>query len=291
MGQVQPDHLGRREVNPAAVAPTPGGSQAPDGMARLAPTGRVIFAAAILGFAVDMLRFARSHAALALFHGRPRFAVVPVLPLPPAIPWLAYLLGAIMAALGAALLWPPMRARATSVAGAFFLVCALALGLPRYVLMPGNVGMRTVFLEPLTLAAFAVLLVAGSGGHRWHLPIARVGLGVTMVVYGVDHLVQVASLASLVPAWLPWHEFWIVFFGLAFIAAGVSIATRWRLRWGAAGLGLMFAVWVVTLHVPLALRWLRLPGRDNPASLWSSCFVAVAFWGGAWSLTASSDRK
>jgi uncharacterized membrane protein YphA (DoxX/SURF4 family) len=88
-----------------------------------------------------------------------------------------------------------------------------------------------------------------------------------------------------VPGWIPWHWFWTVFFGVAFIAAGISFATGFLQRWAALGVGLMFAFWTVTIHLPPVLAT---PDPDK----WSDVFIVVALWGGFWALVHDlRDRK
>ncbi len=89
----------------------------------------------------------------------------------------------------------------------------------------------------------------------------------------------------MVPGWIPWHWFWTVFFGVVFIAAGVSFATGFLQRWAALGVGLMFALWTVTIHLPPVLAT---PDPDK----WSDVFIVVALWGGFWGLVHDlRDRK
>ncbi|MGH9342680.1 MAG: hypothetical protein ACRD19_02815 [Terriglobia bacterium] len=83
------------------------------------------------------------------------------------------------------------------------------------------------------------------------------------------------------------HVFWIGFFGAGFMAAGLSNGFNFRLLWGAAGIGLMFAILVFTLHLPRTT--LGLYGGSGPHSPdeWSSLFIAIALWGGPWVLAAN----
>jgi hypothetical protein len=44
----------------------------------------------------------------------------------------------------------------------------------------------------------------------------------------------------------------------------------------------MFAIWVVTLHLPRVLGLYGIPGAAHDPDEWSSLFIAVALWGGLW---------
>ena len=86
------------------------------------------------------------------------------------------------------------------------------------------------------------------------------------------------------------HVFWIAFFGAAFIAAGISIAVNIMLRWGAICIGLMFAIWVFTLHLPRTLFGVYGGSGPHAPDEWSSSFIAIALWGGSWALARSQQN-
>jgi hypothetical protein len=96
------------------------------------------------------------------------------------------------------------------------------------------------------------------------------------VVFGVTHFLIPRVIASLVPAWISGGLFWAYFFGTAFIAAGVTIATKWMARWGAFWLGIMFLLWFLFLHAPRVVIHPRAPAE------WSSAFIALGMCGGSW---------
>ena len=90
----------------------------------------------------------------------------------------------------------------------------------------------------------------------------------------------------MVPGWIPWHWFWTVFFGVAFISTGLSFATGILQRWAALGVGLMFALWTLTIHLPSLL------GAAQDPDKWSDVFIVVALWGGFWAIARDlRDRK
>ena len=47
----------------------------------------------------------------------------------------------------------------------------------------------------------------------------------------------------------------------------------------------MFGIWVVTLHLPRTLGFYGIPGALQDPDEWSSMFIAIGLWGGAWALT------
>jgi hypothetical protein len=77
----------------------------------------------------------------------------------------------------------------------------------------------------------------------WLIKSGRFIFAIALVVLGLDHFLFFRFVASLVPPWIPWHLFWAFFCGCAFMAAGVSIATRWMGQLGATLIGTMFLLW------------------------------------------------
>src|SRR5437879_9658571 len=105
---------------------------------------------------------------------------------------------------------------------------------------------------------------------------SRYLLAFALIVFGIAHFQVLTFIASMVPGWIPWHRFWTVFFGVAFISAGVSFATGFLQRWAALGVGLMFALWLVIIHLPPVLNYLRILGATQNTAQCSDVFsVAV----------------
>lgn len=250
-----------------------------------------VYAIAIVGLGVETLAFAHNFVFLDPGPPHPRFEAIPVLPFLPAIPWLAYLVGAVLAACGLGLPFKRTVRISSAVLGSLLFLCTLILEAPRSVSIPADMGLRTLVFEPLAIACLALLLPGPGRIPRWLDRASRSLLALSLFVFGVDHFLALAPIGSLIPGWIPWHVFWIGFFGAGFIAAGLSIGLNVLLRWGATCLGLMFAIWVFTLHLPMVLGWYVIPGRTNVASMWSSLLIAVALWGGAWAVARTGVAR
>jgi len=102
-----------------------------------------------------------------------------------------------------------------------------------------------------------------------------------LAAFGTEHFTQTRSIASLVPAWIPWHFFWAYFVGTCFIAAGFSLVTRIQARLAASLLALTFFLFVVLMDVP---AWAHHP-RDRIGL--TLALRELAFSGGALALAAS----
>lgn len=193
-------------------------------------------------------------------------------------------IGPVLVACGVGLLFQRSMRTAAAVLGSVLLLYTLVFEVPRYVAMPGNMSFRTTVFEPLSLATLAWLLPGRNAIPNWLARASRYLLAVSFIVFGVDHFIGLGFIGTLVPNWIPWHAFWVALFGAGFIAAGASIAFDFLLRWGAAGIGLMFASWSFTLHFPRTVLGLSGGAGPHSPAEWSSLFIATALWGGCWAL-------
>lgn len=97
----------------------------------------------------------------------------------------------------------------------------------------------------------------------------------TMLLFGLGHLMYGPGLADTVPAWVPDHIFWVYFTGAALVGAGVAIILGIRIRVIALLLALMIFLWFWLVHTPSAMRR---PVFDR-GNLLASAFDALAFSG------------
>jgi len=187
----------------------------------------------------------------------------------------AYLDGALLIAGGVAIaIQKKARLGALLIAAVYFASVVL-LRFPRIPLTMHSIPERTVLFEPMSIGCGALFLAG------MFLPWARVLFGITMVVFGIDHLLIPRSIAALIPSWIPGAYFLAWFTGFAFIAAGVSIITRWQIRLASILLGLMFFLWVAVVHLPRVLVKLHNPNE------WNSLLVALAICGASWILAGT----
>lgn len=247
--------------------------------------GRCIFAAAIIALGVETMVCARN----ASHSVGPQHDVLPVLPWLPAIPGLAYAFGLIWVTCGAGLLTSRTLRSAALTLGSLLFLCTLVLDVPKYAVSIASIPLRTLVFEPLSLACLAWLLPGPGAIPNWLERASRYLLAVSLIIFGIDHFLALAFIAALIPNWIPFHVFWVAFFGIAFIASGISIAFDILLRWGAAGIGLMFGVWVITLHLPRVLGLYSIPNATHNPNEWSSLFIAMALWGGCWALAHTRE--
>jgi len=102
-----------------------------------------------------------------------------------------------------------------------------------------------------------------------------------LAAFGTEHFTLTDAIASLVPAWIPWHEFWAYFVGACFLAAALSLVTKVQAHLAASLLAVNFFLFVVLMDIP---GWLQDPHDRIAASL---ALRELSFSGGALALAAS----
>jgi uncharacterized membrane protein YphA (DoxX/SURF4 family) len=102
-----------------------------------------------------------------------------------------------------------------------------------------------------------------------------------LAAFGTEHFTRAEAIASIVPAWIPWHQFWAYFVGACFIAAAVSLATRIQTRLSAGLLALTFFLFAVLMDAPALAE----DPRDRFAL--TLALRELSFSGGALALAAS----
>jgi uncharacterized membrane protein YphA (DoxX/SURF4 family) len=102
-----------------------------------------------------------------------------------------------------------------------------------------------------------------------------------IAAFGTEHFTLTKLIASLVPAWIPWHVFWAYFVGACFIAAALSLVTKIQVRLSASLLALTFFLFVVLMDAPAYAHHPR--SRIGLALM----FRELSFCGGPLALAAS----
>lgn len=103
---------------------------------------------------------------------------------------------------------------------------------------------------------------------------------VSIAAFGTEHFTQTKEIASIVPAWIRFHEFWVYLVGACFIAAALSLVTGIQTRLAASLLAFTFFLFVVLMDAP---GWVQTP-RDRFAL--ALLLRELSFSGGALALAA-----
>lgn len=120
--------------------------------------------------------------------------------------------------------------------------------------------------------------IADARGMDKIVALTNLCFSVPLAVFGALHLFGARFLTNLVPAFMPWPSFWVVFVGCALIAASLSIATGVAVRWSGLLFGIMMFLFVATIHLPGALR------EPHDRIIWTIVFRELSFGGAGWLL-------
>ena len=134
------------------------------------------------------------------------------------------------------------------------------------------IGLAAIFLRGDWLKARGLDKLILFGPIFYAAPIAA---------FGTEHFTLKKAMASMVPAWIPWHLFWVYFVGACFIAAALSLVAGVQARLAASLLALTFFLIVVLVHAP---NWVRNP-RDRIGL--TVVLREISFTGGALALAAT----
>jgi uncharacterized membrane protein len=86
---------------------------------------------------------------------------------------------------------------------------------------------------------------AGPVGH-----VARGLFSIPFALSGALHLVAGASMAAVVPSWVPGGVFWVYLTGIALLAGAVGIHVRRFTPLAAVGIAALMVVFAFTVHLP-----------------------------------------
>ncbi len=130
------------------------------------------------------------------------------------------------------------------------------------------------------LALLGGALLVGSRGEKeaW---IASVLFAIFFLVCGWAHFQYSGFVDTMVPAWIPPNQrFWTYFSAVALLAGGVGVLLPPTRRLAGILSGVMILLWVLLLHIPLALK------MHNAFEL-AGVFEALALAGVAWLVAVS----
>lgn len=249
-------------------------------MDKIVPIGRLFFATGIIAFGIQQFIFGD------FVPGR-----APAWPasMPGRLAW-AYASGTILIIAGLAIIAGKKARWAAIVSGTLIFFWALLRHIPVVAAAPALGGEWTSMGKALALFSGAFAVAAASPAEPGRRPgafsafvnadsgftyLGRCGLGLFMILAGIQHFLFVEFVASLVPTWIPGAVFWTYFAGVALIAGGAGLLFPPTARLAAALSGLMIFLWVVLLHIPRAVA-------APPAQLrneWTAVFEALAMSG------------
>jgi len=250
-------------------------------MDSLLKPGRILFAIAIAFFGLHYLIYASG-------------AAWPP-PGPPWVPgprWLSWVAGAALLIAGLSLASNLKGRYCALVLGIALLLKVLIVHLPRILVNLHDPGPWTSGGEILSLCGGALVLagaLASEGSRAQFTPmttlIGQYLFALPLFIFGAQHFLYGAFVATLIPAWIPWHVFWAYFIGATFVASALAIITRQAAGLASSLLGAMFLLWFVILHAP------RVAHSPHSGNEWTSAFVALAMSGSAFAVAGTLERE
>ena len=170
---------------------------------------------------------------------------------------------------GIGLLFDRMATVAVRLLFLTLVIWLLLFRLPNFVRLPLFEASWTVFPILVVVAAAWVLYCRLAGEwDRKHLSsisgknglrIAQILYGLSLIFFGMAHFVDMKDTLSLIPKWIPGHQFWAYFTGSSFIAAGLSILIGYCARWAAKLSALQIAVFLFMVWIPIVAAGSKVP--------------------------------
>jgi len=200
--------------------------------------------------------------------------LVPALPgwLPAQSLW-AVATGAALVLIGAAIL-TGYRSRLAAVGLAGLLLIVFGFRTPE---LAANSGALANPAKILAMVGGALLLGGRGEKRAW---IASVFLGLFFLICGWAHFQYSGFVDNMVPAWIPPNQrFWTYFSAVALLAGGVGVMFPQTRRLAAILSGVMIFMWVLVLHIPLALKMrnaFELAGVFEALALTGVCWLVAA---------------
>ena len=233
----------------------------------LAAPGRLMLAAGLVGFGLVSLLFDHALDGLEPFELQP-----------PAV-WLN---SGVLLASGVGLFWSQTAPR-VGLALWVLLTLLFFVHTPGLVAEPDNAARWVSALEVLGLLA-ACMMIAAPDRADCRL-VARVGVGLMLILFGAVHWMHREAIAGMIPEWMPGRELWPWVTGAANVTACLALVSGVLAKAAAALAGAMFASWIVLVHLP---RLLAAPGDRGE---WVAAALAFALTGVVWTLQGALSRN
>jgi uncharacterized membrane protein len=246
-------------------------------MLPVARLGGLFFALALVGFGIENIVF--GHYVVA------RAAPWPPDPLQQHL--VAYVTGVLLLACGGAILAGRWTREAAIEAAVLILGWSLCLHWPRTIAGDTFGGDWTNALKAVVLATGGLLVGARAAGSPSAVlsGLARLAphaCAPFFLLAGIQHILFVQFVETLIPPFIPFGRFWTYFAAGALLAGGFGLLTPPVRRLAAILTGWMVFSWVFLVHVPQVFR-------AGPLA-WQGVFEALGLSGVCF-LLADSDKR
>lgn len=147
-------------------------------------------------------------------------------------------------------------------------------------------------MKELALAGGA-FVVAGCFSKEERLrSVGTILFSLTIISFGVSHLLYAKEAGDYIPSWVPGHLFWMYFTGLALVGSAVAIILKIQSSIAAALLGTMIFIWVLILHIPKAIASpIADSGGEVTSGFLALCYCGIAFAISTYSYEANTYKN
>jgi len=221
-------------------------------MGRLSTVGRIFYGIAIAGMGIVTI----------YYHDFPYMVIPPKHSWIPGLVILAYISGALLILAGASIIFGKKTRPVSLVLGTVLLLIFCFYFIPYELLVSPNYmhfGDWENAAKELALASGALVIASCFPGKNETaftrflaklIPFGTILFSITIISFSVDHFLYAKEAADYVPAWVPWHIFWIYFSGAALLGSGVAIILKITPGVAAALVATMIFSWFIILHIP-----------------------------------------
>lgn len=191
--------------------------------------------------------------------------------------WLADVCGALMVLGGVGLVIKQTVTVSARVLFGFTLLWLVLMNTPRLFTAPQIEVNWLAWGQIAVLVAGALTLAAT---NEPQLRAARYLLGVALVPIGLSHFFYLSIATGMVPAVLPFRPAWVIFTGIAHIAAGVAVLVGVYARLATILEASMITAFMVLVWGSAVLA------KPGDVSLWVRVVVTLAVAGGVWAVAS-----
>jgi uncharacterized membrane protein len=200
----------------------------------------------------------------------------------PARTELAYIFGALMMLGGCGLLLKRTATLSARVLFVCLLLFLVVVKTPVVLKEPQNELLWLGYGQIAVLAAGALTLATT---NETYLRAARYLFGAALIPIGLSHFFYLKIATPMVPAMLPFRSGWVIFTGIAHIAAGLGVLAGVYAR-----LATILEAGMITAFAMLV--WLG-PALASPhdADRWAPFVVSIAVASGAWAVASRYSNQ
>ena len=133
-------------------------------------------------------------------------------------------------------------------------------------------GLLTIWRELLAARPLEKLVLLGP-----------VFFAAPLAVFGAEHFTATATIAGMIPSWIPGKQFWALMVGACLMAAALSIAVRRYAALSASLFALMMVLFELLMHIPNALA------SHGDRLLWTIVVREFTFCAGALAIASRAE--